>query len=129
MLTIVMLILPELWSGAAFVASKARSSVLQNVVWPPLSARPFATPEDDEELVPEPGFGLPVFAPPEPDPLSGDDPPPDDEDGEDEDEGFLAAGACAESSPLLQAVSDRAAARPKTASPAVRDSFMMIPSR
>lgn len=122
-LIMVMSILPDSSSGAASLASMARSSVLQNVTLPPVFVAPFAAAS---ALVssPEPDFALPASEPPEPELPSDFEPPSEDE--EDEAEEPLEDESFPELS-LPQAVSERVAATPMAARAVIRVYFTVFP--
>ncbi|RPK59930.1 hypothetical protein EES42_35275 [Streptomyces sp. ADI95-17] len=119
----VMSILPESSSGAASVASMARSCVLQNVTLPPVSAAPFAAASASVSS-PEPDFALPASEPPSPEPPSDFEPLSGVE--EDEDEEPLEDESFPELS-LPQAVSERVAATPMAARAVMRVYFTVFP--
>src|SRR3954454_15153144 len=129
-LVMVMSILPSVLSGAAFTALMDRSFVLQNVTLLPVFVALFAPAAVS---LPESDFALLACAPlPEPDPPADVAPPSDfeapseDEAGEEveEAEDWLEDESLAES-PLLQAVSERAAARLMVVRAAMRMCFMV----
>ncbi|WP_406253514.1 hypothetical protein OH786_34545 [Streptomyces atratus] len=114
----VMSILPEFSSGAASVASMARSSVLQNVTLAPVFVALFVAASASVSS-PELDFALPASEPPSDfEPLS--------EDEEDEDEELLEDESFPELS-LPQAVSERVAATPMAARAVMRVYFAVFP--
>jgi hypothetical protein len=124
----VMSILPETLSGAASLASMARSAVLQNVTLPPVFVVPLAAPAPASVPAPELDFAFPASEPP-----SDFEPPPEGEEDEDEedaedDEEPLEDESFPEPS-LPQAVSERVTATPMAARAVMRVVFTVFPQK